>query len=230
MLKTLNKFAYMGRLGSRYIKIYKKTYFHPFMSKRAMHSQLSLHRQEYSNSMLKYLNIEIDLFGELPQQNRVLYAINHRSLLDIIVMEHVFSKHNKNGTWIAKQELFNSIYGGFFKYSGCIGVDLENRKGFLSFFKQIKNVLSSVDDLNVYIFPEGERHKGKGIKEFQNGASKIAKTNNLDIVPVYIKDSLENVFKHAPYKQVKKVQVHVGDIIDANNLQNSYIEFMNGVK
>ena len=55
---------------------------------------------------LKFLNIEIELVGELPKQNKVLYAINHRSLLDIIVMESVFSKGNKNGTWIAKKRTF----------------------------------------------------------------------------------------------------------------------------
>ncbi len=230
MLRMLNKFSFMIRLGYKYIKVYKKTHHHPFISSKAAYNQLSLDRQAYSNSVLKYLNIEIEISGELPKQDRVLYAINHRSLLDIIVMEHVFSKHEKSGIWVAKQELFDAFYGDFFKYSGCVSVDIEHGKGLLKFFKEIKNLLLRVDNLNIYIFPEGERNKDHGIKEFQSGAAKIAKANRLDVVPVFINDTLESVFKKAPYKKPKIVQVHIGDFIDTNNLENDYINFMKEVK
>ncbi len=229
MLKALNKFTYMIRLGSRYIKIYKKTYFHPFISYKAAYTKLSHDRQTYSNKVLKYLNIEVKLIGEVPKKDKVLYAINHRSLLDIIVMEHIFSRYNKNGVWIAKQELFDAFYGDFFKYSGCISVDIENRKGLLSFFKQIKHTLSRVSNLNIYIFPEGERNKEDGIKPFQSGAQKIAQANKLDVVPVFINDKLEEVFKNAPFKQTKIVEVHVGEVIDTKNLEEEYRNFMNTI-
>jgi len=97
----------------------------------------------------------------------------------------------------------------------------------LTFFKSLKKTLSKVDDLNVYIFPEGERHKGKNITSFQSGAEKIAKANNLDIVPVFINDELEKLFKHAPYKERKIVQVYIGDIIKEGNLEFNYKVLMN---
>jgi len=227
MLKTLGKFIFMIELGYKHIKIFKRTYFHPFISLKPGYKQLSVDRQSYSNGVIEFLNIEIELIGEVPSRDRILYAINHRSLLDIIVMEHVFSKHDKNGTWIAKQELFDAFYGDFFRYSGCISVDLEGGKGLLKFFKEIKKTLSKIDDFNIYIFPEGERNKQSGILEFQSGAQKIAKANKLDVVPVFINDTLESVFKHAPYKEKKVVQVHVGDLIDHKNLEDDYINFMN---
>lgn len=230
MIKTFTKFSYMIRLGSKYIKIFKRTHFHPFISQKAGYTQLSRDRQSYSNSVLKRFNIKVELTGSIPKENKILYAINHRSLLDIIVMESLFSQHKKNGTWIAKEELFNAVYGDFFKYSGCISVDIENRRGLLKFFKQIKHTLSRVNDLNIYIFPEGERYKGKGIKEFQSGASKIAVANKLKVVPVFINENLEQIFKEAPYKSLKTVKVHVGEIIDAKNLENEYIEFMKKAK
>ncbi len=230
MLKTILKLSYMIRLGSKYIKIYKKTYYHPFISQKSAYTQLSHDRQGYSNLVLDYLNIEVKLFGKLPQRDKILYAINHRSLLDIIVMENIFSKYNKSGTWIAKQELFDARYGDFFKYSGCISVDLEGGKGLLSFFKKIKHTLSRVNNLNIYIFPEGERHNGDNILKFQSGATKIAKANKLDIVPVFINEKLEEVFKNAPYKETKIVAVHVGDIISHKNLEADYIDFMNEAK
>jgi len=220
----------MIELGYKHIKIFKRTYYHPFITLKPAYKQLSDDRQSYSNSVLEFLNIEVELIGEVPQKNKILYAINHRSLLDIIVMESIFSKHNKNGTWIAKQELFDAFYGDFFKYSGCISVDLENRKGLLKFFKEIKKTLTKIDDFNIYIFPEGERNKNDGILEFQSGAQKIAKANSLDVVPVFINDTLESVFKNAPYKEKKIVQVHMGNLIDHSNLEDDYTNFMNKAK
>jgi 1-acyl-sn-glycerol-3-phosphate acyltransferase len=230
MLKTLGKYIFMVELGYKYINIFKKTFFHPFISQKPAYTQLSLDRQAYSNAVLEFLNIEVEVIGELPEKDKVLYAINHRSLLDIIVMEHIFSKQNKTGAWIAKEELFTAFYGDFFKFSGCISVDLETGKGLLSFFKKIKSTLTKVDNLNIYIFPEGERYDGKGLGKFQNGASKIAKANHLDIVPVFICEPLEVVFKNAPYEEKKVVRVHVGNFIDAENLENEYTEFMNRAK
>ena len=217
---------FMIKLGHRYIKIFKETYYHPFVSLGSAYKQLSKDRQSYSNTVLEFLNIEVELIGNVPKRDQVLYAINHRSLLDIIVMEHIFSKHNKNGTWIAKQELFDALYGKFFQYSGCMSVDLNNGRGMLKFFKAMKKTLAKVDDMNIYIFPEGERTKGKCVQEFQSGAEKIAKANKLDIVPVFIDDTLETVFKNAPYEEKKIVRVYIGKVIKENDLAFNYKELL----
>jgi 1-acyl-sn-glycerol-3-phosphate acyltransferase len=230
MLKTIGKYIFMIELGYKYIHIFKKTFFHPFISLRPAYKQLSLDRQAYSNAVLEFLNIEVKVIGKIPKKDKVLYAINHRSLLDIIVMENIFSSYNKNGTWIAKEELFTAFYGDFFKYSGCISVDIENKKGLLKFFKQIKKTLEKIDDFNIYIFPEGERNKNEEIGDFQSGASKIAIANKLDVVPVFINDKLEEIFKNAPYKDKKIVQVHIGETIDAQELEKEYLAFMNKIK
>lgn len=222
MLKNIGKYIFMIELGFKYINIFKKTFFHPFISIKQAYRQLSKDRQAYSNDVLGFLNIEVETVGSIPSRDKILYAINHRSLLDIIVMESVFCKHHKNGAWIAKQELFDAFYGDFFKFSGCIGVDLEHGKGLLKFYKSLKKILNKVDDLNIYIFPEGERYKGKGIADFQSGAEKIAKANGLDIVPVYIDDTLESVFKDAPYAEKRVVKVYIGDVIIEDDLNVSY--------
>jgi len=231
MIRKILKMIFMIKLGLKYVKIFKQTYLNPFITYRQGYKELANKRQTYSNAILKHLNIEVKLIGKIPKQNKVLYAINHRSLLDILVMENIFEKHDKTGTWIAKHELFEHwLYGDFFKYSGCISVDLQNPKKLLSFFKTIKSTFKKIDDFNIYIFPEGERHKNKGLLKFQNGASKIAKSNKLDVVPVFIHDELEEVFKNAPYDTPKIVEVHVGDLIDHKELEDHYINFMNEVK
>jgi 1-acyl-sn-glycerol-3-phosphate acyltransferase len=219
----------MINLGYKYIKIFKKTYHHPFISHKQAHKQLSLDRQAYANSILSYLNVDVKIYGKLPDKNHILYIINHRSLLDIIVMESIFSKYDKSGLWIAKEELFNTVYGDFFKYSGNIGVDLKNKRNLLTFFKKIKLSLQKNNDLNIYFFPEGERNKSENILKFQSGASKIAKSNNLDIVSVFINDKLESVLKHSPYKNKKIINVHFGDIIQHDNLEDDYKNFTIGL-
>ncbi len=231
MLKILKKFIFMIKLGYKYINIFKKTFFNPFITLKSAYQELSINRQDYSNSVLKYLNIEVEIVGKLPSQDKILYAINHRSLLDIIVMEHIFSIARKNGTWIAKQDLFdNPIYGKFFRYSGCMSVDLNNGKGMLKFFKMMKKTFTKVNNFNLYIFPEGERFNGEGITEFQSGAVKIAKANKLDIVPVFINDKLENVFHNAPFKETKIVQVFIGNIITQGDLESNYKSLMSKAK
>lgn len=231
MLKTIGKFIFMIGLGFKYIPIFKKTFFHPFITFKPAYTQLSKDRQNYSIQVLKHLNIELKTIGSLPSTNRILYAINHRSLLDIIIMENIFAEDNKTGSWIAKQELLESfIYGRFFEYSGCISVDLENKKGLISFFKSIKKTFQKVDTMNLYMFPEGERFKGDGIHSFQSGAAKIAKANKLTVVPVYINGKMEKVFQDAPHKDKVTVEVHIGNSISHENLEDDYNTFYNEIK
>ena len=108
----------MIELGAKYIKIFKKTFFHPFIALKSAYEQLSHERQNYSQKVIDFLNIDIQVVGNIPTQNKILYVINHRSLLDIIVIESIFAKTSKNGAWIAKQALFDAkLSGKFFKYS-----------------------------------------------------------------------------------------------------------------
>ncbi len=231
IFKDLGKYIFMIKLGIRYKKIFKQTFFHPFITLKYGYKELSRARGEYSKKALDFLNINVKLIGELPKKDKILYAVNHRSLLDIIVMENIFSHYEKSGTWIAKQKLFEDpIYGNFFKYSGCVAVDLENKRGLLNFFKTIKKIFFKVNDMNLYIFPEGERFRDDGIHKFQSGAQKIAKANNLDIVPVYIKGKNEEVFKNAPYKEPYTIEVYMGKIIGYENLEEKYLKFYNNIK
>lgn len=220
----------MFELGFKYIKIFSKTFHHPFITLKQGYRQLSYDRAIYSTRILDFLNIDVKVNGDVPKQNHLLYVINHRSLLDIMIMESIFLENTKNGIWLAKDNLFEAIYGKFFLYSGSIGVDIEEGKGLLKFFKTIKNTLKKVDDLNIYIFPEGERYSGDGITKFQAGAAKIAKSNKLGVVNVYIKDTLETVLKNAPYKNKMTVEVHFDGISSNVDLEKNYNIFMTKVK
>ncbi len=227
MFKDLRKYIYMIWLGKKYIPIYHRIYDDASLSLYDRYHRLSEERQNYSKQVVEFLNVRPVVHGSLPEENKVLYVINHRSLLDIIVMETIFAAGPKAGMWIAKQTLLdNRIYGKFFEYSGCIAVDLQEGKGLLTFFKTIKQVLSEAPDLNLYIFPEGERYGGEGIGPFQPGAEKIARANKMTVVPVFINDRLEKVFKAAPFKTPYDVHVHIGAPVDPKNIEAEYHAFM----
>lgn len=218
-------------LGKRHIPIFRDIYQDETLNEHDRYFALSRERQNYSNSVLSYLNVKPVLHGTFPKNNRVLYIINHRSLLDIICMESLFADNTKAGMWIAKQTLLdNKIYGKFFEYSGCIAVDLKEGKGMLAFFKKIKHIFSVAPDLNLFMFPEGERFGGEGIGPFQPGAEKIAKANKMQIVPVFIDDKLEKVYQASPFKEPYEVHIHVGEPLELKEVEAQYRAFMEGVK
>ena len=51
----------MIELGYKYITIFKKTFFHPFITLKPAYKQLSLDRQAYSNKVLDLVNEEKDV-------------------------------------------------------------------------------------------------------------------------------------------------------------------------
>jgi 1-acyl-sn-glycerol-3-phosphate acyltransferase len=231
MFKNLLKYLYMIRLGKKYIPIFRRIYLAPDLDEHDRYHALSKERQNYSVSVLEYLNVTPVLHGELPEGNRVLYIANHRSLLDIISLESLFASKRKAGMWIAKQTLLDSrIYGKFFEYSGCIAVDLKAGKGMLAFFKKIKHLFQVAPDLNLFMFPEGERYAGDGIGPFQPGAEKIAKANKMQIVPLFIDDRLEQVYKASPFKQPYEVHIYAGEPLALENIEAQYRAFMEGIK
>jgi len=231
MFKNLLKYLYMIRLGKKYIPIFRRIYLASDLNEHDRYHALSEERQHYSLSVLEYLRVIPVIHGELPESDRVLYIANHRSLLDIISLEAVFATKHKAGMWIAKQTLLDSrVYGKFFVYSGCIAVDLKEGKGMLAFFKKIKHLFKVAPDLNLFMFPEGERYGGEGVGPFQPGAEKIAKANGMQIVPLFIDDKLEQVYKASPFKQPHEVHIHVGAPLALENIEAQYRAFMQAAK
>ena len=231
MFKNLFKYLYMIRLGKKYIPIFRRVYLDTDLNEHDRYHALSKERQNYSLSVLEYLNVKPVLHGELPEGNRVLYIANHRSLLDIISLEALFATKHKAGMWIAKQTLLDSkVYGKFFLYSGCIAVDLKEGKGMLAFFKKIKHLFQVAPDLNLFMFPEGERYGGEGVGPFQPGAEKIAKANKMQIVPLFIDARLEEVYKASPFKQPYEVHIYVGGPLALEDIEAQYRAFMETAK
>ena len=61
MLKDFGKYMFMVKLGYKYINIFQKTFFHPFVTLKSGYKQLSIDRQAYSNEVFDFLNLEVGL-------------------------------------------------------------------------------------------------------------------------------------------------------------------------
>ena len=130
---------------------------------------------------IKILGIKIETIGTIHEScNMVL--MNHQSLLDIIVMEHI---HNRDLAWVAKKEISDLFFfGHIIKAPRMISIDRENKAGIIFLLKEVRDRLSK--DRPIAMFPEGTRSDGSKILKFKAGAKMVANKFNLKIQPVLL--------------------------------------------
>lgn len=127
------------------------------------------------------LGIELQTTGKLDESCD-LVLMNHQSLLDIIVMEHIHSKHL---AWVAKKEITDlPFFGHIIKAPKMISIDREDKAGIMHLIKEVKDRLGR--GRPIAMFPEGTRSTGKRLLPFKPGAKMIANKFNLKIQPVII--------------------------------------------
>ena len=200
-----------------------------FRLKKAKSSQQRIDlRLEYSEVLLKKLNIEIEVTNKekLPLDGQYLLISNHRSIIDPLIIEIALKNTKIDGFWVAKKELYNSyFFGTFVRNAGCILLDRES-SNMASFFKDTKQIVK--EGHSIYIFPEGTRNKeNTPISSFKEGSRIIALKNRLEILPVYIKTNANEILKDAIVNRTKdlKIQIEIGDLISYKNkssLEESY--------
>jgi 1-acyl-sn-glycerol-3-phosphate acyltransferase len=128
-----------------------------------------------------FLGITFEQVGKMDESCDMV-IMNHQSLLDIIVIEHI---HNKHLAWVGKKEITNLIFfGHIMKAPNMITIDRENKVGLLKLLKDAKDRLSK--NRPIAIFPEGTRSSGKRMLPFKPGAAMIANKLNLRVQPLVI--------------------------------------------
>lgn len=115
-----------------------------------------------------------------PNENYVVIC-NHNSLMDV-PLTTPFLPGNKT---IAKKSMSKIPLFGWVYTRGAVLVDRGSDESRRKSFKDMKTVLQQ--GLNMIIYPEGTRNRtGKPLKQFYDGAFKLAVENGKDIVPVCI--------------------------------------------
>lgn len=174
-------------------------------------------RIEYAGTLLNKLNIKIKVINEekLPQDGQYLLISNHRSIIDPLIVEIATQHSSIFGYWIAKKELYDSLFfGKFTRNAGTILLDREASQ-MSGFFKDIKSCVK--DGNSVFIFPEGTRNKTNAeLTDFKEGSQIIAIKNRLPILPVYIRSKADEILLSAikDSKDERIIEIVIGDIID----------------
>lgn len=161
------------------------------------------------------IGYKIEKIGEFDK-NADMIVINHKSMLDIIILEEIYPK---NLAWVAKKEIGElPFFGKILKTPKMIEVDRKNSRSIVSLIKDVKDRLSS--GRVIAIFPEGTRGRGEKMLKFQDGAKVLSQKLKLKIQPIVLKDTLYNF----DVKEVKirsgKIKVNCLEMIDLSKPQD----------
>lgn len=113
---------------------------------------------------------------------KYIVTCNHNSFLDVPVATPFIPGANKTiaKAGMAKIPIFGLVYK-----RGSILVDRNDKKSRLDSFRKMRNVLAL--GMHMCIYPEGTRNKtDQPLKEFHDGAFKLAKESGVSIIPTLI--------------------------------------------
>lgn len=140
--------------------------------------------KRWSQSSAKGLRIYIEPSGaENVPEGGFVYASNHESLIDILVLGAALPGDFK---WAAKRSVMNIPFLGWhLRLAGHVPVDRSQGKdAAMAVTEAFEGVLR--DDKPLLVFPEGTRTEDGNLRPFKNGAFQAAVLTGKPIVPVAI--------------------------------------------
>lgn len=159
----------------------------------------------WSKSSLKGLDIPFVVEGShLVPAGGLMYASNHQSLVDILVLGAALPGNLK---WATKRSIMNVPFLGWhLRLSGHVPVDRKaGSRAAAQAIQRFKKVLE--DDNQLLIFPEGTRTPDGWVQDFKNGGFYAAVRANKPVVPVAIDGTHFLMGKH---------QVDTGEVREAD--------------
>ncbi len=132
-----------------------------------------------------------DIYEVQPARDHaVVYVFNHISYIDIPFLLKAFRKRSIR--ILGKAELSKVPIFGYIYKKAVVMVDRENDEARQRSVMQLKRVLSK--NISIVIAPEGTFNMtGKPLKEFYNGAFRIASEMNIPIQPVLFLDAYDRL-------------------------------------
>jgi 1-acyl-sn-glycerol-3-phosphate acyltransferase len=128
--------------------------------------------------------------GALPKDHAVVFVFNHISYIDIPFLLKTFRKRPIR--ILGKAELAKVPIFGFIYRNAAVTVDRESEEARTRSVKVLKKVLSK--NISIAIAPEGTFNTtNKPLKEFYNGAFRIAVETNTAIQPVLLLDAYDRL-------------------------------------
>ena len=145
-------------------------------------------------SVLSWLNplwrVKINGLDKINSYKPQVLISNHQSMADILVLYRLF-KHYK---WVSKAEIFKFPFVGWnMSLNKYVVVERGKLSGHVRMMNDCENHLKQRS--SVMIFPEGTRSATGEMKDFKEGAFRLALTAKVPIIPIVIDGTLNCVPK-----------------------------------
>lgn len=137
-----------------------------------------------------YWKLKIEGLENIDRHRAYVIVVNHQSLADIVVVY----KTRMQFKWIAKEELFGLPFVG---WSMSLAKHIKLSRGKYSSIKKVYKEAAQWlrNGMSVLFFPEGTRSETNDMKEFQNGAFKLAIKERKPVLPMAINGTGEAIPK-----------------------------------
>lgn len=164
----------------------------------------------FAGTKRKVLGLE-----NVPKDEAVLYAANHRGFADIPVG---YTTLPTLTGFVAKKELGKiPLMSWWMRNLNCLFLDRENLKAGL------KTILKGVEYMkqgySMFIMPEGTRSQSDEMLPFKEGGMKMAEKTGCAIIPVAITNSDAVFERQAPWVKKATVIIHYGKPVYPNDLE-----------
>jgi len=128
-----------------------------------------------------YWNVTVSGLENIDHDKTYVIVANHRSLADIAVIY----KTRMQFKWVAKESLFRVPFVG---WNMSLAKHIKLERGSFSSVKKVYREAAGWlrGGMSVLFFPEGTRSETDDMKEFQNGAFKLAIKEKMPILPIRI--------------------------------------------
>jgi len=130
------------------------------------------------------LGVKITLQGQenIPSTSCV-YVSNHQSNYDVFLLTAAVVPGTVS---IGKKSiLYFPFFGLMYWLSGNIFIDRSNKINAMHALQKTKQKMLR-DNISVWLFPEGTRNYGQGLKPFKTGAFYLARNAQLPLVPIVV--------------------------------------------
>lgn len=164
-----------------FVMLFVTVILYPFDKKRAVAHSQCFWWADAIFALNPYWDLYVAGLENIDHKKTYVIIANHQSLADIIIMY----KTRMQFKWVAKESLFSVPFVGW-SLSLAKHIKLERGK-----FSSIKKVYREAagwlrSGESVLFFPEGTRSATAEMKDFQNGAFKLAIKEKVPILPISI--------------------------------------------
>ena len=129
-----------------------------------------------------YWKVTVEGLDNIDHKKTYIIIANHQSLADIVLIYQTKMQFK----WVAKASLFDIPVLG---WSMSLGKHIKLERGNFSSIKHIYKEAATWlrDGMSVLFFPEGTRSETGDLKDFQNGAFKLAIREKALVLPIAIR-------------------------------------------